>query len=54
LIPFDKIRIEQVLINFLSNAIKYSPDNNQIFVTTFADEKEVRISVTDFGIGIRI
>lgn len=52
LIPFDKIRIEQVLINFLSNAIKYSPDNNQIFVTTFADEKEVRISVTDFGIGI--
>ncbi|MFC4688280.1 ATP-binding protein [Epilithonimonas pallida] len=52
LIPFDKIRIEQVLINFLSNAIKYSPDNNQIFVTTFADEKEVRINVTDFGIGI--
>lgn len=51
-IPFDKIRIEQVLINFLSNAIKYSPENHQIFVTTFSDEKEVRISVTDFGIGI--
>lgn len=52
LIAFDKIRIEQVLINFLSNAIKYSPKNNQIIVTTFWDEKEVRISVTDFGIGI--
>ena len=51
-IAFDKIRIEQVLINFLSNAIKYSPKNNQIIVTTFWDEKEVRISVTDFGIGI--
>ncbi|WP_333854559.1 hybrid sensor histidine kinase/response regulator [Epilithonimonas sp.] len=52
LIPLDKIRIEQVLINFLTNAIKYSPDNHQIIVTTFTDEKEVRISVTDFGIGI--
>lgn len=51
-ISIDKIRIEQVLINFLTNAIKYSPDNNQVFVTTFTDEKEVRISVTDFGIGI--
>jgi len=52
MIPLDKIRIEQVLINFLTNAIKYSPDNHQIIVTTFTDEKEVRISVTDFGIGI--
>jgi len=53
LIPLDKIRIEQVLINFLTNAIKYSPDNHQIIVSTFTDEKEVRISVTDFGIGIQ-
>jgi len=52
LIPVDKIRIEQVLINFLTNAIKYSPENHQIIVSTFTDEKEVRISVTDFGIGI--
>lgn len=52
LIPFDEIRIEQVLINFLTNAIKYSPENNQVIVTTFVDETEVRVSVTDFGIGI--
>lgn len=51
-IAFDEIRIEQVLINFLTNAIKYSPENNQIIVTTFVDETEVRVSVTDFGIGI--
>lgn len=50
--PFDAIRIEQVLINFLTNAIKYSPQNNQVIVTTFADEEEVKVSVTDFGIGI--
>ncbi|HAO27958.1 MAG TPA: hybrid sensor histidine kinase/response regulator, partial [Chryseobacterium indologenes] len=30
LIPLDEIRIEQVLINFLTNAIKYSPNNNQV------------------------
>lgn len=52
LIPLDAIRIEQVLINFLTNAIKYSPKNNQVIVSTFVDENEVRVSVTDFGIGI--
>ncbi len=54
LIPLDEIRIEQVLINFLTNAIKYSPNNNQVIITTFVDEEvqEVRVSVTDFGIGI--
>jgi DNA-binding response OmpR family regulator len=53
-IPLDEIRIEQVLINFLTNAIKYSPQNNQVVVTTFVDEEEqeVRVNVTDFGIGI--
>ena len=52
LIPFDEIRIEQVLINFLTNAIKYSPENNQIIITTFVDDNEVKVSITDFGIGI--
>ncbi|WP_172278083.1 ATP-binding protein [Chryseobacterium sp. LAM-KRS1] len=52
LIPFDEIRIEQVLINFLTNAIKYSPQNNQVIVTTFVDDDQVKVSVTDFGIGI--
>ncbi len=52
LVPLDEMRIDQVLINFLSNAIKYSPDNHQIFVSTFIDQENVRVSVTDFGIGI--
>ncbi len=54
LIPLDEIRIEQVLINFLTNAVKYSPHNNQVIVTTFVDHEaqEVRVNVTDFGIGI--
>lgn len=52
IMSFDEIRIEQVLINFLSNAIKYSPRNQQIIVTTFVDDEGVKVSVTDFGIGI--
>jgi len=54
LIPLDEVRIEQVLINFLTNAIKYSPKNNQVIITTFVDEDEgeVKVNVTDFGIGI--
>ena len=50
--PFDEVRIEQVIINFLTNAIKYSPKNNQIIITTFVDDEEVKVSITDFGIGI--
>lgn len=53
LIPLDAIRIEQVIINFLTNAIKYSPENNEVIVTTTINDKEVKVSVTDFGIGIQ-
>lgn len=52
MIPLDEVRIEQVLINFLTNAIKYSPQNNQVIITTFVDDEEVKVNVTDFGIGI--
>ncbi|WP_313214088.1 ATP-binding protein [Soonwooa sp.] len=52
LMPFDPIRVEQVLINFLTNAIKYSPKNNKVIITTSVDENDIKISVTDFGIGI--
>lgn len=52
LIPLDEIRIEQVITNFLSNAIKYAPDSQQVIVSTFTDDENVRVSVTDFGIGI--
>jgi len=51
-VSFDPVRIEQVLINFLTNAIKYSPENNHVIVSTAIKKNEVRVSVTDFGIGI--
>lgn len=48
----DIERISQVLINFLSNAIKYSADSKNIEVTCQVKHSDVEISVTDHGIGI--
>jgi signal transduction histidine kinase len=48
----DEIRIEQVLINYLTNAIKYAPNTERIIVHTEKDAHQVKVSVTDFGIGI--
>ncbi len=49
----DRDRIGQVMINFITNAIKYSPNNNNVEVTVYKGEKnEVAVSVQDFGVGI--
>lgn len=48
----DEIRLEQVITNFLTNAIKYAPDSNEVIVTTKMNEEKVYISVRDFGIGM--
>ncbi len=41
-----------MITNFLSNAIKYSSDANQIDVHTYALNDEVILCVRDYGIGI--
>ncbi|HEX6846827.1 MAG TPA: PAS domain-containing protein [Chitinophagaceae bacterium] len=49
----DKDRIGQVMINFLTNAIKYSPNSNKIGVTIHQSTNgRVAFSVRDYGIGI--
>ena len=51
----DDMRIEQVLINYLSNAIKYSPENDNIEVEVKKeDNQRLHVSVRDFGIGISL
>lgn len=52
---WDEGRIEQVLNNLVSNAIKYSPKNMQVIVTVECaanDADEVIVSVKDAGLGI--
>ena len=48
----DKERIIQVIQNFLTNAIKYSPGKNAVQVVVTQEKKHVTISVTDYGLGI--
>ena len=48
----DRHRVEQVIINFLSNAAKYSPNEKNIVIKTEKDGEEIKVSVQDFGIGI--
>lgn len=52
LVEGDKERLQQVIINLLSNAVKYSPDNDDIFIKMSCDNEEIKVSVTDKGIGM--
>ncbi len=48
----DPDRLEQVLTNLVSNAIKYSPKGGTVYVTTTQRGGKVRIEVHDRGSGV--
>lgn len=48
----DEMRIEQVIINFITNAIKYGPDGEEIHISAEIRGDEIYFSVKDFGIGM--
>lgn len=49
----DEMRIEQVIINYLTNAIKYSPECKEVEIeSSITDHEEIKLTVRDFGIGI--
>lgn len=54
IITGDRDRYGQVIINLLTNAIKYSPKADRIIVKTFMQDKKLIFSVQDFGIGIPV
>lgn len=45
-------RIEQVFMNLINNAVKYSPINKDIIVTVEKESDFVKITIKDFGIGL--
>ena len=48
----DRERITQVMMNIVSNSIKYTPDGGKIQVSAGADRGRVWLEVADNGIGI--
>lgn len=48
----DPTRIEQVIVNLLTNASKYTPEGGDISVKTYPENEHVVIKVRDSGVGI--
>jgi signal transduction histidine kinase len=48
----DKNLVKKILVNLISNAIKFSAEDGFIWVTSFVEHNELVISVKDVGMGI--
>jgi len=48
----DELRLRQILLNLVSNALKYSPPGTTLQVLAIQGQGLVRISVRDYGLGV--
>ena len=49
----DARKIEQVIYNFINNAVNYSGDSRKIDVFSEVSETKIKINIRDYGIGIK-
>lgn len=52
-ILFDKDLLLRALENLFSNALRYTKENNSIFINATENENQIEISISDTGIGIK-
>lgn len=52
IVKADEQRLQQVMVNLISNAIKYSDEGAEVTVTLLDIGSKVKVSVTDTGVGI--
>jgi signal transduction histidine kinase len=50
----DPTRLEQVIVNLLSNAAKYADDGGHVWLTVQQEDDEVEVRVRDTGLGIAL
>src|SRR5262249_52079830 len=50
----DLLRLEQIVWNLLTNAVKFTPANGQITVSAIKENDETILTVTDTGHGIDV
>jgi two-component system phosphate regulon sensor histidine kinase PhoR len=48
----DQVALEMVATNLISNAFKYSAENQPVSVSLFIEDNQIRITVADQGVGI--
>lgn len=49
----DDIRLKQIIINLLSNALEFTPSGGRILLEATLEGEEIQISLSDTGVGIR-
>jgi signal transduction histidine kinase/ActR/RegA family two-component response regulator len=51
-IDSDQLRFKQVVLNLVSNAVKFTPDGGHVSVAAAMTGDDLRVSVTDTGVGV--